>query len=149
MSSLVPYYRNRNRNELTPFQMLRGFFEDPLFGDFAVTPFSWSGGIRADVKDLGNEYVVEAEMPGVQKDKIAIDVHDGVLTISANEETEQKQEKNDYIYRERRWGQVSRSFSLENVDEGAITADYKDGVLFVHLPKEKADKKSARKIEIQ
>jgi HSP20 family protein len=129
--------------------MLRGFFEDPFLGDFAVTPFSWSGGIRADVKDLGTEYVVEAEMPGVQKDKIAIDVHDGVLTISANEETEQKQEKNDYIYRERRYGRISRSFSLENVDENAITADYKDGVLSVHLPKEKQEKKSARKIEIQ
>lgn len=148
MSSLVPYYRNRNRGELTPFQMLRGFFEDPFFGDFTVTPFSWAGGVRADVKDLGSEYVVEAEMPGVQKDKIAIDIHDGVLTISTNEESDQKQEKNDYIYRERRYGRVSRSFSLENIDENAITADYKDGVLSVHLPKEKQEKKSARKIEI-
>lgn len=148
MTSLVPFYRNRNRGEITPFQMMRTFFDDPFFSDFAVTPFSRAGGIRADVKDMGGEYIVEAEMPGVQKDKISIDIHDGVLTISANEESEQKEEKNDYIYRERRYGHISRSFSLENIDESAISAEYKDGVLFVHLPKEKQEKKSARKIDI-
>ena len=147
MSSLIPYGRNRNR-ELSPFQIMRTFLDDPFFSDMRVTPFSAWGGIRADVKDLGNEYVVEAEMPGVNKDRINLDIHDGVLTISANEETEQKEEKNDYIYRERRYGHVSRSFSLDNIDEDGVKAEYKDGVLFVHLPKQAQAKNSPRKIEI-
>jgi HSP20 family protein len=134
---------------MTPFQVMRSFLEDPFFSDFGMVPFSWSGGIRADVKDLGNEYLVEADMPGIPKDKINLDVHDGVLTISANEDVEQKEEKSDYVYRERRWGHVSRSFSLDNVNENAIKAEYKDGVLSVHLPKAEAEKKSARKIDIQ
>lgn len=150
MSSLVPFYRNnKNKAELTPFQMMRSFLQDPFFSDFGVTPFSWAGGIRADVKDMGNEYVVEAEMPGVTRDKINLDIHDGVLTISANEDVETKEEKNDYIYRERRYGHISRSFSLENINEDAIAAEYKDGVLSVHLPKEQQEKKSARKIDIR
>jgi HSP20 family protein len=149
MSSLIPYSRGRNRSALTPFQMMRSFLEEPFFNDFGIVPFSWSGGIRADVKDAGNEFLVEADMPGISKDKINLDVHDGVLTISANEESEQKEEKNDYICRERRWGHVSRSFSLDNVNEKEIKAEYKDGVLFVHLPKAEEEKKSSRKIDIQ
>jgi HSP20 family protein len=149
MSGLIPYSRNKNRGAMTPFQVMRSFLEDPFFSDFGMVPFSWSGGIRADVKDLGNEYLVEADMPGIPKDKINLDVHDGVLTISANEDVEQKEEKSDYVYRERRWGHVSRSFSLDNVNENAIKAEYKDGVLSVHLPKAEAEKKSARKIDIQ
>lgn len=149
MSSLIPYSRNKNRGAITPFQVMRSFFEDPFFSDFGIVPFSWTGGVRADVKDLGNEYLVEADMPGVTKDKISLDVHDGMLTISANEDVEQKEEKSDYVYRERRWGHMSRSFSLDNINENAIKAEYKDGVLIVHLPKAEAEKKSARKIDIQ
>lgn len=148
MSGMVPYSRNRNRGALTPFQMMRSFFEEPFFSDFGIAPFSWSGGVRADVKDMGGEYLVEAEIPGISKDKINLDVHDGILTISADEDVEQKEEKNDYIYRERRWGHVSRSFALDSVDENGIKAEYKDGVLSVHLPKAEQEKKSVRKIEI-
>lgn len=147
MTSMIPFGRNRNR-ELTPFQLMRTFFEDPLFTDTDVNAFSAWGGIRADVKDMGGEYLVEAEMPGVTRDKISLDVHDGVLTISAEEETEQKEEKNSYVYRERRFGRVSRSFALDNINEGGINAEYKDGVLFVHLPKQEPAKKTARKIDI-
>ena len=147
MSSLVPYGRNRNR-ELSPFQIMRSFFDDPFFSDLGLTTYSSWGGIRADVKDNGNEYLVEADMPGIPKDKINLDVNNGVLTISANEESEQKEEKSNYIYRERRWGSVSRSFSLENIDENNINAEYKDGVLLVHLPKKEQVKKTNRKIDI-
>jgi HSP20 family protein len=149
MSSLIPFSRGRNRGALTPLQMMRSFFDEPFFSDFGIWPFSWSGGIRADVKDAGNEYLVEAEMPGLTKDQINIDVNDGLLTISANEETEQKEEKDNYIYRERRWGRMSRSFSLDNVNEKDIRAEYKNGVLYVHLPKAEVQKKSSRRIDIQ
>jgi HSP20 family protein len=148
MSSLIPYSRNRDKEGITPYQIMRNFLQDPFFSDFGILPVSIMGGVRADMKDMGSEYVVEAELPGIAKDKINLDVHDGVLTISANEQAEQKQEKNDYIYRERRYGHISRSFSLENINENAITAEHKDGVLFVHLPKSAVEKKSVRKIEI-
>lgn len=147
MSNIIPSNRNRNSELFSPYQIMRNFFQEPFFGDFGILSSSL-GGIRADVKDAGNEYVVEAELPGVDKDRINLDIHDGVLTISANEEVEQKQEQKDYIYRERRYGHISRSFSLDNINENAIKAEYKDGLLFIHLPKSEQVKKASRKIEI-
>jgi HSP20 family protein len=148
MSSLIPYGKKQNREAITPYTIMRNFLQDPFFNDLGFSTLSAWGGVRADVKDLGSEFVVEAELPGIPKEKINLDIHDGLLTISANEESEQKEEKNDYIYRERRYGQLSRTFSLENINEKAITAEHKDGVLFVHLPKAEPEKKTAQRIEI-
>jgi HSP20 family protein len=125
-------------------------FSDPFFNTFGSDGMvSALSGIRADVKDANNEFVIEAELPGIPRDRIELDVHNGVLTISANEELDQKEERSDYVYRERRIGHISRSFALDNVKENEIKAEYKDGVLFVHLPKAEPTAKGSRKIDIQ
>ncbi len=149
MANLVPSRNNRSRGAVTPFDLMRSLFNDPFFGDLGFPALTTAGAIRADVRDNGNEYLIEADLPGVNRENINLDVNNNVLTIRVNEEFERKDEREDYIYRERRMGSTSRSFALDNVREDGIKAEYRDGVLTVHLPKEENVKPSARRIDIQ
>lgn len=92
---------------------------------------------RTDIKELDGSYVMEAELPGFRKEDIELEVKDGMLTISAthNEETEEKDEKGNYLRRERRYGSFSRRFDVAGIDEKNITASYEDGILKLTLPK--------------
>lgn len=147
MSGLVPFGRNRNR-DLTPADWMRSMFQDPFFSILDKDFASSMTGIRADLKDKGNEYIIEAELPGVDRDNINLEVHHGVLTISANDNREVKEDRDGYVYRERCVGIMSRSFDLNGINEEGIKAEFKNGVLSVHLPKTDAAIKGARKIEI-
>lgn len=144
MSTLIPYrYRNQlTRPETTSF--MDDFFR-PFFGlDNFTSTFS------VDVKDEGDKYVLEADLPGVKREDVNVDVNDGVLTISAEWNTEKKDERrHGYVINERRSGRASRSFTLENVKENEISAEYKDGVLCLTMPKINETEKVARRIEIQ
>ena len=92
---------------------------------------------RTDIRDAGDRYVLEAELPGFRKEDISLDVKDGILTISAEhkESSDQKDQKGSYIRRERRYGSFSRSFDITGIDEGSITAAYNNGILELNLPK--------------
>ncbi len=92
---------------------------------------------RLDVKERANEFVIEAEMPGVQKDGIEITLEDGVLTLSAETESRKEQKEGEQVVRcERRYGRYVRSLRLgKGIDEKNVRANYKDGVLEITLPK--------------
>ena len=145
MYTLVPYRRQTSRNSLSPFandRFFRSFFD--------MSDMVGSAGFRVDVREDGDAYKLEAELPGVPKDKISLAIDEDTLSISAELNSEKKEERGDYLYSERRTGHVERSFNLEGIDASAITAEYDNGVLLVTLPKEKsAEKKEARKISIQ
>lgn len=149
MAGLIPY--RRHRGQLVPGDLISIFRDDDFFRDFFS--YGWNvtgnGNVKIDVQDKGNEYLMEAELPGVDKDQIKIDINDGVLTLSANENWEDKRENDNYIYRERRMGRIQRSFSLDNVQEDGITAAYKDGILTVHLPKVDPKRNTNRTVDIQ
>ena len=142
MFNMVPY---RYRNEVSRP-------ESRLFADDFFRPFffgeSMAEAFRVDVKDEGDRYLMEAELPGVEKENIRVDVDDGNLTISANW-CSGKQDKEGYLLNERRCGSVRRSFTLNNVREEAVTAEYVDGILKLTLPKKNGEKDSVRRIEIQ
>lgn len=121
------------------------FFEDFMRPFFASSP---AASFRVDVKDEGEKFVLEAELPGVTRDSIVVDVNDGVLTIGAEWNENKKNDENGYIISERRSGSVKRSFNVENIEEGLITARYENGVLTLDLPKIQPEKKEPRKIEI-
>ena len=144
MYTLVPYRRNLTREITRPFMgdaWLRSFFD--------MSDVVGSAGFRVDVREDDKAYHLEAELPGVPKDKLSVNVEDGLLTISADLNEEKKEEHGSYLYSERRSGHVERSFNLEGIDAENITADYKNGVLMLNLPKEQpVPKKDARKIEI-
>lgn len=122
----------------------------PLFNDhFMREFFDVAPEMRVDVRQKDDAYLLEAELPGMKKEDISLNVEDGVLTISAEINQEKKESREGYVCSERRSGHVERSFDLEGIDVGGIRADYRDGVLMVRLPKEKAEeKKNGFKIAI-
>ncbi len=93
--------------------------------------------IRMDVKENDAAYVVRAEIPGVKKEDIKVDVDGNVISISAEVKRETEQKEGDRILRsERYYGNVSRSFTLaQDVEEQSANAKYADGVLELTLPK--------------
>ena len=92
--------------------------------------------------------VINAELPGVSKDDVTVDIKDNVLTIKGVRNYDQKVEKDSYYRRERCYGKFYRAFSLPDaVDPNRIEASYKDGVLKVKIPR--AEETASKKIEIK
>jgi HSP20 family protein len=94
-----------------------------------------------DVWETENELVLSFDLPGIPEDKIAVELDDNVLTVSGERERTQEH-TNERFYRfERRFGSFSRSVTLPaGVTESDITANYKDGVLEVRVPKPEEQK---------
>ncbi len=89
-----------------------------------------------DIHETDNSTFISVDLPGVKKEEIAINVEDNVLVISGMRVTESEVEKEDYFRRERFHGKFKREFSLQSsIDHEKITADYKNGVLNIEIPK--------------
>jgi len=91
-----------------------------------------------DITEDDNEYLVTADLPEVKKDEVKVNIDNGVISISGERKTEseKKDKKKKYHRIERSYGSYQRSFRLpENVKEDGVQAEFKDGVLRVHLPK--------------
>jgi len=115
---------------------------DDFFKGFFVRPFAFPTGstdvnIKLDVKEAEKEFFVEAEIPGVKKEDIAVEVDGDTVSLRAEVKREKDEKKGDKIvYSERFYGAASRSFTLPvEVDDKAVKAEYKDGVLKLVLPK--------------
>ncbi len=135
---------------LTPFE--RNDFWDP-FRDFEndfFRGFRGTHNCRTDIRDDGNSYLLECEMPGFDKNDIKIDVNGNTLTLCAqrNCENDEKNDKGEYIRRERSCSSYCRSFDISNVDESAIDAEYTNGVLKLTLPK-KSKEQEIKRIEVK
>ena len=104
---------------------------------------------RTDIRDEGDHFLLEADLPGFRKEDIDLDVKDGVLTISAKHQADDRTAADNYICRERRTGSFSRSFTLDGIQEDAIRASYQDGVLELILPKRQEVLPQCHKIQIQ
>lgn len=106
---------------------------------------------RTDIRDAGDKFILEAELPGFQKEDISLDLKDGILTIHAehHQKTEAKDDKGGYIRRERRYGSFSRSFDVTGIDESGITAAYTNGILELSLPKAKPAVPETKRIAIE
>ena len=143
--SMMPYraHHNLSNDHRTP-----SLFDDRFFRSF-FDMNDWMGnmGFRVDIHDEKDHYALEAELPGVTEDQINLTVENDTLTIAADMQSERKDEK--AYYSERRVGHVSRSFNLEGIDQDHITADYKNGILYVNMPKtQPAEPVGARRIAI-
>ena len=143
---LVPFRRTNRATR--PYGLVDSFFNDDFFRSFFADNQGLSR-MSVDVKDEKDKYVLEAEIPGAKKEDIKLDIDDGVLTLSAEIGHEKDEEKDNYVYRERRYGSVCRSFSLDNIDDSKIKAEYKNGILTVDLPKKEPEKKLTRSVEIK
>ena len=120
----------------TPFEQLLDFPKGFWLKPFAF-PMQAELGIRLDVKEDDKSYTVRADIPGVGKDDIAVEIEGDEVTLRAEAKQEKEEKKGEKtIYSERSYGMVSRSFSLPTqVDSEGAKAEYKDGVLRLVLPK--------------
>jgi HSP20 family protein len=102
-----------------------------------------------DIEETAKEYLIKAELPEVKKENVKIEVLEGVLTIEG-ERTQEKEEKGKRFHKvERSYGKFVRQFALPNeVDATKVLADYKDGVLNVHLPKTAAAKPTSVQVKV-
>jgi HSP20 family protein len=122
------------------FQRLRTEMDrlfDEVFGESGES--SWRGGAWAppvDLYDTDDAFVLKAELPGMSKDDIHIEVHDRTLTLRGERKHEAAVKDEHYHRRERAYGSFQRAFSLPTaVDADKIQANFKDGLLELRLPK--------------
>jgi len=98
--------------------------------------------------DSENEYIVEAEVPGIRKEDIDLNIEEENLVISVNRTEEVNKEEKNYIHRERRASSMSRRIRLQGAKLDEITAKLDEGILVINIPKNIATN-SPRKIEIK
>jgi HSP20 family protein len=129
---------------------------DRLFDD--LIPFSWrrdentigfeTWSPRTDFIENDKEFKVHLDLPGMTKNDIKVNFQDGRLSISGERKQAAENEKDDYIRRERYYGSFYRTFTLpEAVKEDKIKATFKDGVLWVTVPKAEVSKPKEVKID--
>ena len=101
-----------------------------------------------DIEESDKEYLIKAELPGMKKEDVKLNVEGGTLSISGERKAEKEEKDKKYHRVERSYGAFLRTFTLP---QGAlvekISAEFKDGVLMVHLPKD--DKAKPRAIEVK
>ena len=114
-------------------ELFRGFFVKPMDLPSDLTPQQ----IKMDVKEQDKAYEVHAEIPGVKKEDIHVEIDGNQVSISAEVRQDKEVKDGERVLRsERYFGQVSRSFQLaHDIDEAAASATFKDGVLELTLPK--------------
>ena len=111
-----------------------------------MTVFEWAP--LVDIVENEHEYLIKAELPEVKREEVKVTVQDGTLTI-AGERTIEKEEKDKKYHRiERAYGHFARSFALpEDADPTRIRAEFKDGVLNVHVAK--AEHARPKRVEVE
>lgn len=100
------------------------------------------------MKETDDKYLVEADLPGVKKEDINIEYDNGNLTISAKRDETLEDKNENYVRRERHYGEFRRSLYIRNVDEDKIDASFNDGVLKIVLPKLNKGNNNGRRINI-
>ena len=103
-----------------------------------------------DIYDEGGDIVVKAEIPGMKKEEIHIDINEKTVTISGEKKKEEKTERKDYVHLERTYGSFARTFALSvEVETEKARATFKDGVLEVRVPKTAEAASRTRKVAIE
>jgi len=130
------------------FNRFPGFFrfDKPQLGTGEY--FDWSP--ATDISETDKEYLIRAALPAVKKEDVRVTYENGVLTLRG-ERRQQEEQKDEKFHRvESYYGNFSRSFTLPDViDEDAIKAESKDGVLTIHVPKAQSEMKKLTTIKVQ
>jgi len=146
MFGLTPYRGKRGLARRWMFDFDR-IFDDML--DEMDFGFSYYYPMKVDIKERDDKYLLEAELPGVNKDDINIEIRDDIMTISVERKEEFHEERENYIKRERRYGSFRRSFPVDDVEQDKIDARFENGVLYMELPKKKDFRGKSNRIQIK
>ena len=150
MPGLVPFNSRNNMRLRTNtgyedfYNMLDDFFNDGLMPSRNLLRDTF----KIDIEEKDEEYLIEAEVPGVTKEEIDLSIEDESLCISINRVEEANKDIKNYIHRERRASSMSRRVRLAGANLSEIKAKLEDGVLIVTVPKD-IKAKAPRKIEIE
>eukprot|EP01102_Stenamoeba_stenopodia_P007003 TRINITY_DN1955_c0_g1_i1.p1 TRINITY_DN1955_c0_g1~~TRINITY_DN1955_c0_g1_i1.p1 ORF type:complete len:218 (+),score=59.04 TRINITY_DN1955_c0_g1_i1:217-870(+) len=142
---------HRHRRHWDPF---RDFFGDDFYSAFSLPtltsaiPNTWTPSV--DISETEKEFTIHAELPGVKKEDLKLQIDDDVLTVQGERKFEKVEEGREFRKRERSYGSFARTFQLpEGVDQESIKASFKDGVLEVSIPKAQEQKPKGRTIEVE
>ena len=112
----------------------------------AITVAEWAPVV--DITEDPKEYLIKAELPEVKKEDVKVTVEQGVLTITGERKFEKEEKDKKYHRIERSYGSFVRSFSVpDNADAAKVTAEFRDGVLTVHLAK--TEQARPRQVEVK
>jgi HSP20 family protein len=115
-------------------------------GQELMTLAEWAPSV--DISEDNKEWLVKADLPEVKKEDVKVTVENGVLTLSGERRFEKEEKDKKYHRLERSYGSFSRSFTLpEGADGTKVGAEFKEGVLKVHLPK--TEKAKAKAVEVK
>lgn len=146
----------RSLSEIAPLKRVERFFDELMGKPMGA----WWPDIRwpeeilkaplVDVYEEGDDIVLKAELPGMKKEDIDLEISGDVVTLSGEKKQEEEVEKKNYHRFERLYGSFSRSFTLPaEIQVQKATAKFKDGVLELRAPKTEEAKQKSRKVEIQ
>lgn len=139
MSGLVPFNRKNRSLANENFGDFRDFYNmlDDFFSD------NWSSRrslamdtFKVDVQEDDTQYLIEAELPGIKKEEVNLELNEGRLNISVQKEENINEEKKNYIHKERRYSSMSRSVYLADAKPEGIKANINNGVLSIAVQKE-------------
>jgi len=137
MSNLLP---NNNFFDLSPSRFFENFTR-PIFPNFPNT----------DIKETSSEYILDIDLPGIEKENINLDYQGETLYVEAkqSDENNKTDQEGNIIRQERNTAYINRTYTLPNVDEDNINAKYTNGVLHLNLKKNEQHVKSTKRIEIE
>lgn len=149
MFKLIPY----RKNNLSRTEDVFNDFFDSFFNDDFFTPMrnldNRFGGFKVDVSDQGDKYLIEADLPGMDKENLKIDYENHYLTISAQRSESKEIQENSYIRKERQSGEYRRSFYIDNIQPDGIEATFRNGVLKIEMKKMPQISSGGKTIEIK
>jgi len=137
MAGLVPFNKkNKEISTNTGFEDFYNVLDDFFSNDWPFRRTLTHDTFKVDVEDNGNEYLIEAEVPGIDKKDINVELNDGKLMISITRDENSESKKKNFIHRERRYSSMSRSIYLEDAKPDGIKPKLENGLLKVVVPKE-------------
>ena len=153
MPGLIPFNRNKNTSLARTgtgfedfYNMLDDFFNDGFLSNPSRNLLRDT--FKIDIQEKDNEYLIEAELPGIKKEEIDLSIDNDNLCISVNREEESNKDGKNYIHRERRSSSMSRRVRLAGAKLEDIKAKLEGGILVVTIPKD-ARVATSRKIDIE
>jgi len=128
------------------FDDLDSWFDDDFFTE--TLERKWAPAV--DIEEKDGKYLLKADLPGLKKEDIHLELHDGYLTLKGERKSEHEEKKENYHRMERTYGSFQRSFRVpESVTEKDIKAKYHDGVLEMTIPAPKEEKPKAIDVKIE
>ena len=152
MNTLMTWNQLKDMEEATQnrFNRFLGGFPNRIGSGqtHSLTVADWSP--EVDISQDDQEYLLKADLPEMKKEDVKVTVEDGILCVSGERKSVRKDEKRKFHRIERSFGNFRRSFTLpEDTDSTKVTADFRDGVLKVHLPTTAIERSKATQVKVQ